>query len=327
MAIRLEHLRYLVTVADEGQITRAARALHVAQPALSQALAQLESELGIQLLERHARGVTVTPAGETFLAKARVALTAANDAAVTARALARAARGAMEVGFIGPPPLVHAPELFAAFVGAHPEAEVSFRELPFPHGSTASWLAELDVAFCHAPAVDPRVCVQAVRVEPRTVVAPRSHPLARRSELAVAELLDELFLGYDEAVQPAWAGFHSLDDHRGEPPPRVTDERASTPPEMLMLMASGRGITTVPASDAAIIRNVLRTVVAIPVRDAGPAVLSLVWHRDDANPLLDALVAFARDLTNGAGDGRLPTLAKPHRSPGASDRPIPGQPS
>jgi DNA-binding transcriptional LysR family regulator len=312
MAIRLEHLRYLVTVADEGQITRAARKLHVAQPALSQALAQLESELGIQLLERHARGVTVTPAGETFLAKARVALTAANDAAVTARALARAARGAMEVGFIGPPPLVHTPELFAAFAGAHPEAEVSFRELPFPHGSTASWLEEVDVAFCHAPAVDPRVRVQAVRVEPRTVIAPRNHRLARRSELAVAELLDETFLRYDDAVQPAWAGFHSLDDHRGVRPLRTTEERASSPPEMLMLMASGRGITTVPASDAAIIRNVLRTVVSIPVRDADPAVLSLVWHRDTTNPLVHGLVAFARDLTEGANDVRLPSVGEPH---------------
>jgi DNA-binding transcriptional LysR family regulator len=79
---------------------------------------------------------------------------------------------------------------------------------------------------------------------------------------------------------------------------------------MLMLMASGRGITTVPASDAAIIRNVLRTVVSIPVRDADPAVLSLVWHRDTTNPLVHGLVAFARDLTES--DGRLPTVAEPH---------------
>jgi DNA-binding transcriptional LysR family regulator len=327
MAIRLEHLHYLVAVADEGQITRAARKLHVAQPALSQALAQLESELGIQLLERHARGVTVTPAGETFLAKARVALTAANDAAVTARALARAGRGAMEVGFIGPPPMVHAPELFAAFAGAHPEAELSFRELPFPRGSTASWLEEVDVAFCHAPAPDPRVSVQAVRIEARTVVAPRSHFLARREELALGDVLDETFIGYHAVVQPEWAAFHSLDDHRGGPPAGITDERASTPPEMLMLMAAGRGITTLPASDADIVKGVLRGVVAIPVRDADPAVLSLAWHRDNASPLLHALVAFARDLTDGAGDGRLPTLAKPQLSPGSSDRPIPGQSS
>ena len=78
MPLRLEQLRYFVTVAEEGQMTRAARKLHLAQPALSQAIAQLESELGIDLLVRHARGVTLTPAGETFVPKARLALAAAD---------------------------------------------------------------------------------------------------------------------------------------------------------------------------------------------------------------------------------------------------------
>src|SRR5213593_484826 len=102
MPLRLEQLRYFVTVAEEGQMTRAARKLHLAQPALSQAIAQLEGELGIDLLERHPRGVTLTPAGEAFLPKARAALDADTDAALTARSLARAARDTMEVGFIGP---------------------------------------------------------------------------------------------------------------------------------------------------------------------------------------------------------------------------------
>src|SRR5205823_11580748 len=85
-------LRYFVTVADEGQMTRAARKLHVAQPALSHAIAQLEAELGIELLQRHARGVSLTPAGEAFLVKARTALAAGTEAEQTAKSLARAAR-------------------------------------------------------------------------------------------------------------------------------------------------------------------------------------------------------------------------------------------
>jgi LysR family nitrogen assimilation transcriptional regulator len=63
MSFRRGHLRYFVTVVEERQITRAAAKLHIAQPALSHAMAQLEAELGVQLLERHARGVTPTAAG------------------------------------------------------------------------------------------------------------------------------------------------------------------------------------------------------------------------------------------------------------------------
>ena len=63
---RARHLRYFVTVVEEGQITRAAAKLHMAQPALSQAIADLESRLGLRLLIRHTRGVALTPNGEVF---------------------------------------------------------------------------------------------------------------------------------------------------------------------------------------------------------------------------------------------------------------------
>ena len=295
MPFKRGHLRYFVTVAEEGQITGAARRLHIAQPALSQAMAQLESELGVELLKRHARGVTLTPAGEAFLLKARIALAADDDAAQTARWLARAARGAMDVGFIGPPPALNAPELFAAFADSRPDAEISFRDVPFPRGTTLSWLEDVDVAFCHLPSPDPGVEIRPVRLEPRAIVAHIDHPLAGREVLGVAEVLDETFLSYQPDVQPAWAGFHSLDDHRGGPPRATTVERAANTMQMGGIMASNRGITTLPRCDAKIAQQVL-PVVAIPLSDARPAVLSLIWRRDNHNPLVQALVAFAGNL-------------------------------
>jgi hypothetical protein len=92
MSFKNGHLRYFVTIADEGQITSAARKLHLAQPALSQAMAQLESDVGFQLLARHSRGVTLTPAGAAFLIKARATVSAWSDAKATARSIARAQR-------------------------------------------------------------------------------------------------------------------------------------------------------------------------------------------------------------------------------------------
>jgi DNA-binding transcriptional LysR family regulator len=295
MAFKRSHLRYFVTVAEEGQITRAARKVHIAQPALSQAIAQLESDLGVELLIRHARGVTLTPAGEAFLPKARIALAADDDAAQTARWLARATRGAMDVGFIGPPPTLTAPDLFAVFTESYPDAEVSYRDLPFPCGTTLSWLEEVDVAFCHLPAADRGAEIQPLRLEPRVVVVHDSHQLAKREELAVADVLDEIFLSYHPDVQPTWAGFHSLDDHRGGPPRATTIERAANTMQMGGIMASGRGITTLPRCDALLAQQVL-PVVAIPLSDAQPAVMSLTWRREIRNPLVQALVAFAGNL-------------------------------
>src|SRR6516165_9692818 len=100
MAFRRNHLHYFVTVADEGQITRAAQKLHIAQPALSHAIAELESQLGIELLERNPHGVTLTAAGEAFLVKARLAVAAHGDVVDTARMLARGQTQTIELGFV-----------------------------------------------------------------------------------------------------------------------------------------------------------------------------------------------------------------------------------
>ena len=115
----LRQLRYFVMVAEEGQITRAASRLHVAQPALSQAIAQLEARLGVALFVRHARGMTLTAAGEAYLEAARTALTAVADADRAAQSSSRADRDRVEWGFLGWPPMVQAPELFNAFTAAN----------------------------------------------------------------------------------------------------------------------------------------------------------------------------------------------------------------
>jgi DNA-binding transcriptional LysR family regulator len=306
MPFRLEQLRYFVAVAEDGQFTRAARNLHVAQPALSQAISHLECELGVELLTRHARGVTPTPAGDVFLTKARVALAATRDAAMTARSLARAAAATVEFGFLGLPPMTDAPHLFAAFADEHPDAELSFRGLPYPRGSLASWLADVDVALCHSPTPDPEVQVFPLWAEKRFVVAPTTHPLARRSELRIEDVLDAKYVGSHPGVDPVWAGFWTLDDHRGEPAQNVTADRTLTLAAAISNVASGRAITTVPACQAAIVEQLVTGVVTIPLSDANPAVLSLLWRRDVQNPLVRSLAAVAKGLIEGDDGGRMP---------------------
>jgi DNA-binding transcriptional LysR family regulator len=298
-----EQLRYFVTVAEEGQMTRAARRLDLAQPTLSQAITQLESELAIKLLTRHPRGVTLTPAGEAFLEKARAAVTASAEAAMTAHSLARAARGTIELGFLGSPPGITAPQLMAAFAAAHPQLEVSLRELPFPRGDTASWLTDVDLALCFSPSAHPELHIHALRTERRTVLAPADHPLAGRNELTVAEVLDETFYGVHPTVEPVWAGFWRLDDHRAGAAAQLTADRALNPLEMFAIIASGSAITTMPASRAATIQGVLRRIVAIPLRDAHPAVLSLVWRENDYNPLVEAFVTMAMNFAEESAAG------------------------
>jgi DNA-binding transcriptional LysR family regulator len=294
VSFRRGHLRYFVTVADEGQITRAAAKLHMAQPALSLAVAQLESELGVKLLHRHARGVTLTPAGRVLYEKASLAVAAQADAAETAQAMARTQSGSIEFGFLGAPPGLDSPASLAAFGEEHPAIQIRYRDLPFPSTPTSSWLSEVDVAVCHKPPEDPNVWQELLRHEPRVVLAPRSHPLAERERVAVGEVLGQTFIGFHPSIDPAWAGYWSLDDCRGGPPPRVTVDRATNPQEVLASLAARDAITTAPASVAGVIVSVLPSIVSIPLSGAAPATITLVGHKGHRNPLVATIVSFVR---------------------------------
>ncbi len=296
LGFRRGQLHSFVTVVEEGQITRAAKKLHIAQPALSQAIAQLERELGIQLFERHARGVSLTPAGEVFFEKARVSVSATEQALDAVRTMSRAAEAVLDVGFLATSPTVHFPELFAAFRGSYPQTTLSFHELPFPSGAIETWIKDVDVALCFPPKLQPTVDALVLRKEPRFLLTQAGHPLAQHSTLTVADVLGETFLGYEPAQEPGWAGLWSLDDHRGRPPDSVTTDRLATPMELIAAISLGDAVTALPACHAETIVRAATGLVAIPLRDAHPLKFSLIWLKGHHSPGVLALCAIARGL-------------------------------
>lgn len=294
-------LRCFVAVADAGQVTGAARALFMTQPAVSQAIGQLENELGFKLFDRSGRGVTLTPAGTRFYEPARRAVEAAAEAALVAESLARASEGTIMFGFLGSAPALDSPDAVAAFAQTYPKIELRFQELQFPVYPTSSWLSEVDVAACHLPCSDPSVWTQTLREDPRVVVAPRWHRLAGRDAVSVADVLDETFIGFHRSVEPSWAGFWSFDDERGEPPRSVTADSVINPQEVLASLAVRDAITTVPASVGKLLATFSDQLAVIPVLDAKPSTIALVGHEDRHNPLVETLVEFARSFGGGAG--------------------------
>jgi DNA-binding transcriptional LysR family regulator len=296
MQFRPNHLHYFVTVADEGQITRAAEHLHIAQPALSHAIAQLEAQVGVQLLERHPHGVSLTPAGQALYEKALMAVTAASDAEQTARMLTRTKTHLVEFGFVVAPPGLHSPGPLKRLAEAHPEIEIHYRELPFPSTPTRSWLSEVDIAACHLPPADPEVWVRPFGREPRVMLAAKHHPLAGHGALKVADVLDETFVGFDPSTDQGWAGFWSLDDHRGAPPRCVTTDGVANGQEVLASLALRTAITTAPALVGTLLAGLQTRVVTIPLDDAAPSEVVLVGRNDRRSPAVETMLAFFDSL-------------------------------
>lgn len=288
--LELRQLRYFVAVAREGQMTRAAQRLQLAQPALSQAIARLETQVGVRLLERHPRGVSVTPAGAAFLEKAQATLAAIDEATATARSWANQEQGRLRAGFVSMTPPMLAGDLFPHFSDAYPAVTIEWRELGYPRHSARSWLGDADVALIWFVPSIPGLASQAIRTSPIVAAMADSHPLASRSELRVQDVLDETFPGI-VGCDPGWLGNWGLDAYRGGPA-RRTDDGATTPEEVAWIVSSGRAITTVPEIVAVPYAHL--GIRAIPLIDADPAVLELVWPEGATTPLVGELVQLAR---------------------------------
>src|SRR4051794_20371620 len=114
--LRLIH--YFVAVADEGNVTRAAQRLNIAQPSLSAAIRQLEAQLGVALLERHGRRVAITPAGERLARRGRELLEHAD--AVVAAVRGGAATGSLRLGLSPTARYGVGPRLLAACAAGAP---------------------------------------------------------------------------------------------------------------------------------------------------------------------------------------------------------------
>jgi DNA-binding transcriptional LysR family regulator len=123
--MEIRHLRYFVAIAEEQSFTRAAERLWIAQPGLSTQMRRLEDELGVQLLERHPRGVNLTPAGEVFLERARAALAATDLAAATGSDLQAGVTGSLRLGIASGPGWSPTSDLLQRFSRERPGVELS----------------------------------------------------------------------------------------------------------------------------------------------------------------------------------------------------------
>src|ERR1700745_1472080 len=126
--MELRHLRYFIAIAEERSFTGAAERLWIAQPGLSTQMRRLEAELRIQLFERHPRGIELTQAGELFLERARVAVSAAEAALATGPDLESGVIGSLRLGIAAEARWPLASELLLQFGRESPGVELSVVE-------------------------------------------------------------------------------------------------------------------------------------------------------------------------------------------------------
>lgn len=202
MAFTLRQLQYFVAVAEQGSITRAAQNLSISQSAVTEALKELEGDLGVELFDRHPRGLSITHNGHQFLRHATKILATVSDARTSFSGQQNAAGGTLNIGVTSLVAGYVLSDLLARYRRACPGVEVSAIE---DNGGYLEHLlvgGELDVAVMVISNLRDRMALQAEILEtsPYRLWLPMGHPLVSADIISVADITREplIMLTIDE---------------------------------------------------------------------------------------------------------------------------------
>ncbi len=188
--MELRHLRYFTAVGEALSFTKAAARLRLAQPALSRQVADLEDELGVDLLKRTSHGVTLTAEGKLFLEDAKRILQLAEESATKVRALARGEYGELRVGYLPPLDQEILPRALAEFQKLTPGVKVILHDLGSDELCDELRNGFLQLALMIQPSEETSAGLEfeELRRYPFFVAMAPGHPLARRKTITVETL-------------------------------------------------------------------------------------------------------------------------------------------
>jgi DNA-binding transcriptional LysR family regulator len=293
----LKTMEYFLVVVEEGSITRAAERLHMSQPPLTVRLKTLESELGVELLSRHGRGVEPTAAGRVFADRARRLLADVQGTTDAVRSIGQGISGTLAVVTGGSV----APSLLASLLGAL-RAEAPDVAIGVANGTDAAvWdqisHGEADAGLIHlAPAhAGPQGRWRALETavaarEPLVAVLGEDHPVASHERADVVALTAETLIapaassapGLHEQLLATWRAAGGNPEHV-----RETDSTLTT----LALVEAGLGVAILPTAVSAIVWRGLR---ALPLLQHHPAVETvIIWRHDATSPVLRRFLRIA----------------------------------
>ena len=289
----LKQLRYFDTVAETCHFGQAAERLHLAQPALSQAIRRLEAELGVLLLQRTTRQVRLTPAGEFLHKEVRRILGDLDASVIGVRSIAEGNRGLLRVGFTGTSAFTRLPALARVIRSALPGVVLEVQADLLTPGQVERLLdGRLDLGVLRGPIAESGLQSRTLAREPLVLALPADHRLVAEPALEVGDLSADGFVAYADAGSAVNEALRSSCRRAGFSP--VVAHRAPNTAALLALVSAGLGVALVPRSARSM---QLAGVVYRDLAGAAPIDLSLAWRTDDAS----AVVSTALDALESNG--------------------------
>lgn len=248
--IELRHVRYFLVVAEELHYGRAAKRLHMAQPPLSRAIRRLESELGVRLLERTSRSVSLTAAGRVFAEEAREILSSVDFAIREARSTAAAEGATIRLGCVPHAPIDRLHRFLTGLRAIVPGAHTVVEHAASDDQVQKLNSGEIDLAIVHdTAATEDVVTARVFAGEPLVALLPAGHRAAALPAVSPNDLAGEplfAFPGEASATLDGW--IRRMAAAAGYRLSSMIEGYGADPRDAALAVAGGLGIALVPAT-------------------------------------------------------------------------------
>jgi DNA-binding transcriptional LysR family regulator len=272
--VKLNQLRDVAAIAKQGSLRGAARALGLAQPALTRSVRELEHELGAPLFERARRGMTLTPVGEAFVRRANAILTDVQRAQEEVEQISGGIGGSLVAGLSIAAHIALLPRSLQRFRKRYPDVRLRILEGFFPTLESGLKDGSIDFYMGPRPAtpIPEGLLVEKLFDNTRLIICRSGHPLARRATPGAPASLEDL----TGAEWVTTSITHLADDELGAffkkhrlPPPRlVAQTQSALSLIMLLLYSDMLAMLPIQFTQFALVKNAMTS---IPVRESLPA--------------------------------------------------------
>ncbi|MEA3084352.1 MAG: hypothetical protein QOC89_2049 [Paraburkholderia sp.] len=294
--IELRQLRQFVAVAEEMHFRRAAQRLHMTQPPLTQAMRNLEEQLGASLFDRTTRRVALTSAGQALLDHARRLLRMSDQLPTIVEAAAQGISGRLRLAFASTVAYGRVPGWISKFRHINSDVKLELREATIDIQMAALEAEEFDAGFIlHAVGAVPMgFSALSLLIEPFFVALPVSHPAATKKTVTFTDVASDSIVIFPRNAGPSLFDALLSYYHTNGSSPHIAQE-AIEMQTIVSLVAAGMGIAWVPYVFARFARPgiVYRQVDGM----ADLIETSLIW-KDRASPLLERFVAHIAGSPN-----------------------------
>lgn len=287
----LDQARSFIAVATELHFGRAAESLHMTQPPLSRQIQKLEASLGVTLLIRHNRGVSLTAAGEAFLTECENLITRAEQAPDRVRQVAAGRLGSINLGYTASSAYQVLGKLLSILESRLPNVTVHLHELVTAQQLNGLERGTIDLGIARPTGYPDGISHRRLLTETLMAAIPSSHPLASRDSITAADLQGEKMIMHsaDHARY-----FHDLTREFIDPSSTITTHTATQTLTIAALVAAGHGIALLPHSTTEL---KLSGVTYLPLVQKTPTLVELhaLWLTEHTNPCLSAFLRILKE--------------------------------